>query len=62
MVFIGNNDPATHNGTSGFKPSFVEYTSGTGEEELVSPEFGPGTTEGKVKFDGWETSEVITNK
>ena len=61
-VFEGNNDPATHNGTSAVKPSTVQYTVGTGEEELVSSEVGKGTTEGKVKTIGYETSEVITNK
>ena len=61
-VVSGNDDPATHNGTSAVKPSFVQYTVGTGEEEVVSPEFGKGTTEGKVKIKGYEESEVIRNK
>ena len=61
-VYSGNNDPVTHNGTSAVKPSILQYTVGTGEEELVSPELGKGTTEGKLKTIGYETSEVITNK
>jgi hypothetical protein len=60
-VFSGSNDPLEQNGTALGKPSQVVY-AGTGEEELVSPELGKSKTEGRVKTQGYEATEVITNK
>jgi hypothetical protein len=60
-VFSGNNDPEPKNGTSASKPSEDRY-AGTGEEELVSPEVGPGKTEGHVKTQGYAGNEVVTQK
>lgn len=60
-VFSGNNDPEPKNGTALGKPSEDRYL-GTGEEELVSPELGKGKTEGKVKSQGYNATELVTQK
>jgi hypothetical protein len=61
-VYSGNNDPVTKNGTADGKPSELRYPEPeTGTEELQS-EIGPTLTEGRLKTQGYNGTEVITNK
>ena len=56
-MFSGTNQPETVNGQSAGKPSYGEFAAGSGE--LISPEFGPGTTSGRDKVMGYEEQEVV---
>jgi hypothetical protein len=64
-AFKGNSDPEPKNGTAAGKPSEDRYL-GTGEEELENPETGPigadgVKTEGKLKTQGYNATELITD-
>jgi hypothetical protein len=62
-VYSGNNDPVTKNGTAAGKPSELRWPEpGAGTEELQNPELGPTLTEGRVKTQGYNATELITNK
>jgi hypothetical protein len=62
VVFSGSViEPELKNGTAAGKPSVLRYTEPTGvQPEWISPEAGAGKTEGKLKIQGYNATELIT--
>jgi len=58
--FKGELTPSNNAGTSGTKPSFLEFGAGSGH--LTAPVLGEGKAGGKAKVEGYNEQEVITAK